>query len=139
MDEKLRQFPRTPRDRKVRILIADDFEAWRLKVRDILAERPDYQIISEACNGLEAVQKTLELRPDLVLLDMAMPRLNGIEAAKRIRKDSPGTTIIFVTQNTDPEIKNAALATGAYAYVLKSDSATTLIPAITAALDTRST
>jgi DNA-binding NarL/FixJ family response regulator len=118
----------------VRILVADDFEAWRIKVREILGERQDWHIIFETCDGLEAVRKSLELRPDNVLLDIGMPGLNGIEAAKRIRTASPNTKVIFVTQNTENEVRSAALATGADAYVVKSESASRLIPAIAAAL-----
>jgi|SRR5262249_50986493 len=121
---------------KVRILIADDFDAWRIKVKGILEPQQDWQIIFETGDGFEAVQKTLELHPEVVLLDIAMRGLNGIEAAKRIRKASPSTKIIFLTQNTDSEVRNVALAT-ADAYVLKSDSASALIPAITAAIDTK--
>jgi DNA-binding NarL/FixJ family response regulator len=119
---------------KVRILVADDFDGWRVKVREILGARPDWQIIFETCDGFEAVQKTLELRPDVVLLDLAMIGLNGIEAAERILKYAPDSRIIFLTQNPDTEIRNAALATGAKGYVLKFESAKTLMLAISAAL-----
>lgn len=103
------------------ILIADDFAEWRARVREILGGRPEWEIIGEACDGLEAVQKALELRPDLVLLDIGMPILNGIEAAKRIRQYSPGPEIIFLTQNNDADVRTAALATGAAGYLLKAN------------------
>jgi NarL family two-component system response regulator LiaR len=79
----------------VRILFADDFEAWRIWVREILGERQDWHIIFETCDALEAVQKSLELRPDIVLLDIGMQGLNGIEAAKRILTASPNTKSYF--------------------------------------------
>ena len=135
MDKKLSNQPAaTLPHSKVRILVADDFDGWRVKVREILGARPDWQIIFETCDGFEAVQKTLELRPDVVLLDLAMPSLHGIEAAERILKYAPDTKIIFLTQNPNTEIRNAALATGAKGYVLKFESAKTLILAISATL-----
>lgn len=68
-----------------RILIVDDLEDWRVRVRSILQAQPDWQVVGEACDGLQALEKTAELRPDVVLLDIGMPILDGIKAAKRIR------------------------------------------------------
>jgi DNA-binding NarL/FixJ family response regulator len=99
-----------------------------------LQQQPEWQVIGEACDGLEAVQRTKELCPDIVLLDIRMPILNGIEAAKRIRQDSPHSRIIFVTQENDAEIKAAALATGAEGYLLKANAQNQLLPVIQAAL-----
>ena len=87
----------------------------------------------EACNGQQAVQRTAELSPDLVLLDIGMPILNGIEAAKRIRSAFPGTKIIFLTRDHDADVRKAALDTGAGQYVLKANAASELLPAIDAA------
>lgn len=119
---------------RVRILVADDFAPWRAKVRRILRVRPEFQIVSEASDGLEAVEKAGELRPDVVLLDVGMPDLSGIEAAERIRQVSPESKIVFVSQNASEEVISAALAAGAEGYVLKLNAATELIPAIAAAL-----
>lgn len=119
---------------RVRILVADDFAPWRAKVRRILRGRPEFQIVSEASDGLEAVEKAGELRPDVVLLDVGMPDLSGIEAAERIRQVSPESKIVFVSQNASEEVISAALAAGAEGYVLKLNAATELIPAIAAAL-----
>lgn len=97
---------------EIRILVADDLPRGE-SVCAMLEARPHWQVIGEACDGLEPVQRTAELQPDIVLLDIGMPILNGIEAAKRIRQDSPSARIIFVTQESDADIRTAALATGA--------------------------
>jgi CheY-like chemotaxis protein len=119
----------------LRILVADDFADWRVRVRSMLETRPEWHVIGEACDGLEAVQRTTELQPDVVLLDIGMPALNGIEAAKRIRQDAPGSRIIFVTQESDAEIRTAALATGAEGYLLKVNAMRELLPAVEAFVD----
>jgi len=89
-------------------------------------------VVGEACNGLEAVQRTAELVPDLVLLDIGMPILNGIEAARQIHQHSPAIRVIFVTQEDDVEVRDAALDTGAEAYVLKANAATELLHTVDA-------
>ncbi len=121
----------------VHIVLADDFAPWRARVRSFLQGETDWKIVFEACNGLEAVQKTVELHPDVVLLDLSMPGLNGIEAAKRIRQLSPKSITIILTQNADEDLKTAALDAGAVAYVLKAQMNADLIPAIQSALRTR--
>ena len=118
---------------KVKILLADDFEPWRSKLRSFLERKTQWKVF-EACDGHEAIRKTLELHPDVVLLDLHMPDLNGIEAAKRIRKLSPDSRIIFVTVEGDESVIAAALETGAVAYVLKAEISSGLIPAIRASL-----
>ena len=119
------------------ILLADDFAPWRSQLRSFLQCETEWKIIFEACDGLEAVQKTVELHPDVVLMDIQMPGLNGIEATKRIRQLSPDSKIIILTQNTDDDLMAAALQAGASAYVVKSETTAHLIPAIQAALRTR--
>lgn len=104
----------------IRILVVDDSEQWRLLVRSILQRTPSFQIVGEASDGVEAVEKTSALLPDVVLLDIGMPRFNGIEAAEKIRLLYPESKIIFLTQEHDSDIKRAALATGGVAYLLKS-------------------
>ena len=121
----------------VRILLADDFAPWRSQVRSFVQRETEWKIVFEACDGLEAVQKTVELHPDVVLLDISMPGLNGIEAASRIRQLSPDCKIVILTQNADEDLMTAALRAGALAYVLKAEMITELIPAIQAALRTR--
>jgi len=118
----------------VRILVADDHEAWRRKIREILGSRLELTVLCEACDGLQAVQKAVELCPDVVLLDIGMPRLNGIAAAKIIRQHSPNCKVVFVTLNGDACIRSAALDNGAQGYVLKAQAAKELLPAIESAL-----
>jgi len=112
----------------------DDYEPWRRFERLTFLGREDLQIVGECCDGDEAVQKAEELRPDLILLDISLPTLNGIEAARRIREVSPNSKILFVSENRSPEIAEEALNTGAGGYVVKSDAAGELIPAIKAVL-----
>ena len=81
--------PLDPPTPGVRILVADDVSEWRAQVRDISQARPEWQIICEACDGQEAVQVATALRPDIVLLDIGMPILNGLEAARKIREATP--------------------------------------------------
>ena len=119
---------------RAHILLADDFAPWRSELRSFLQWETEWTIVFEACNGLEAVQKTVELHPDIVLLDISMPGLNGIEAARRIGQLSPDAKIIILSQNADEELMTAALEAGAQAYVLKVKMTTDLIPAIQAAL-----
>ena len=114
----------------VRILVVDDFEPWRREVCTMLQRRPEFRVVAEVADGLEAVQKTQELKPDLILLDIGLPRLNGIEVAKRIRQIAPNAGIIFLTLNRDKETEQVALSTGARGYVLKTDAGRELLPAL---------
>ena len=116
------------------ILVADDFEGWRRQVRSLLRARPEWQVIAEASDGLEAVQKAEELKPDLILLDIGLPKLNGIEGARRIRQLSPRSKIVFLSLYNSLDVVQAALGTGALGYVLKSDARSELLPAVDAVL-----
>jgi DNA-binding NarL/FixJ family response regulator len=118
----------------IRILVADDFEVWRRQVLLLLQARPQWQVIAEASDGSEAVHKAADLKPDLILLDIGLPKLNGIEAARRIRQLSPGSKIIFLSQNNDRDILRAALSAGALGYVPKTDAGSELLPAMDAVL-----
>jgi DNA-binding NarL/FixJ family response regulator len=106
----------------VRVLTVDDFEAWRCLVRSTLKKNSGFQIIGEVSDGLEAVQKAEELKPDLIVLDIGLPTLNGIEAGRQIRKLSPKSKILFLSENHSPAVAKAALDTGASGYVVKSDA-----------------
>ena len=118
----------------IRVLIADDFEAWRAKARYLLRVKPEWQIVGEAVDGLETIRKTIEIRPDVVLLDISMPGVSGLQACEKILQAFPETVVIFLSQNTDKEVANAALVTGAKGYVLKVNASRELIPAISRAL-----
>jgi DNA-binding NarL/FixJ family response regulator len=100
----------------------------------MLKRRPELRLVGEVADGLEAVQKASELKPDLILLDISLPKLNGIEAAKQIRQVVPGAKILFLTLNSDPDVVAAALDTGAKGYLLKGDAGSELLPAIEAVL-----
>ena len=118
----------------IRILIADDYADWRRQVHLLLQARPEWQVIAEASDGSEVIQKVEELKPDLILLDVGLPKLNGIEAAWRIRQLSPSSKIVFLSQNSDRDFVRAALSTGALGYVCKADAEGELLPAVEAAL-----
>ena len=105
----------------IRILVVEDHEAFRSFLRATIQEDPELQIISEAPDGFEAIQRAEELQPDLVFLDIGLPVLNGIEVAKRIRKIAPNSAIIFLTQESSCAFLQEAFRLGAKAYVVKSD------------------
>lgn len=121
----------------VRALIIDDFEQWRKAVRSTLQAKLGLHIIKEAADGLEAVQKAQAMQPDLVVLDIGLPMLNGIEVARYIRRVSPKSKVVFLTENHSYDIAEMALQTGAPGYVIKSSVARELIPAIKAVLEGR--
>jgi len=97
----------------IRVLIVDDLAPWRREVCSLLKGQTELQIVSEVGDGLEAVQKAEELKPDLILLDIGLPDLDGLEAAKRIRRVAPGAKILFLTQIRDKDVVRAALSAGA--------------------------
>jgi len=115
--------------------VVDDYEPWRRFLPSTLQKELDVQVIAEAPDGLEAAQKALMLRPDLILLDIGLPILNGIEAARQIRKLSPASKILFVSENRSIEIVKAAFSTGAGGFVVKSDAGRELLPAVKAVLE----
>lgn len=117
----------------VKIVVIDDYEVWRRFVASALQEKPGFQIVGDAADGLEAVQKVQELQPDLILLDIGLPRLNGLEAARRIRDCSPNTRIIFLSENRSRDIVEEAMRIG-HGYVVKSAAARELLSAVEAVL-----
>ena len=118
----------------VRVLVVEDFGLFRQVICSMLRKVPELQIIGEASDGLEAVRKAEELRPDSILLDVGLPTLNGIEAARRIRTLSPESKIIFVSQQSDPDVVQEALDLGARGYVVKARVASDLLPAVEAVM-----
>ena len=103
----------------IRILIADDFEDWRRQVRLLLKVRTEWQVIAEASDGREAIQRSEELKPDLVLLDIGLPKVNGIEAARRILNSPPRSKKSSLGLYDWLDEVQAALSTDAMGYVLK--------------------
>lgn len=121
-------------DFSIQVLVVDDSERWRSIFFAALQKRPELQVIGEASDGVEAVRIAAELQPNLILLDIGLPALNGIEAARQIRKLSPGSKILFVSENRSPEIAQEAIRTGAHGYVIKSEARRELLPAVEAVL-----
>jgi DNA-binding NarL/FixJ family response regulator len=117
-----------------RVLVVEDNEPYRRFICSTLGKRPELHIVCEVSDGLEAVQKAEELHPDLVVLDIGLPSLNGIEAARRIRKLSPESKILFVSQETSADTVREALRLGAHGYVVKTDANRELLEGVDAVL-----
>ncbi len=117
------------------VLVVDDYEPWRQHITSTLRKHPIWQIAAEAANGFDAVQKALAIAPDLILLDIGLPVLDGLQAARRILARHPASKILFVSEHRSRDIVEAALACGACGYVVKSDIARDLLPAMTAAIE----
>jgi DNA-binding NarL/FixJ family response regulator len=118
----------------LRVLIVDDFEPWRRFLHSILQKLPQLRIIGEESDGLSALQSAEQLKPDLILLDIGLPKLNGIEAAQKIRELSPHSKILFASAYRSRDIVEAALATGAEGYIVKTEAGKELLPAVAAIL-----
>lgn len=118
----------------IRILVVDDFAPWRRLTQTMLREKPELQVVCEVSDGLEAVRKAQELKPDLILLDIGLPTLGGIAAARRIRDLVPTSKILFVSENYSVEIAREALNTGGCGYVIKSDAGSELLAAVDAVI-----
>jgi DNA-binding NarL/FixJ family response regulator len=117
-----------------RILVVDDFAPWLDFVLGKLRENHNLCVIGVASDGLEAVLKTEALQPDLILLDIGLPKLNGIEAARRIRNTAPESKILFLSQESELDVVRAALSAGGHGYVVKSDAEDDLITAMEAVM-----
>jgi len=116
------------------ILVVEDFEPIRRFVCSALESRAEFQVIGQASDGLEAIQKAEELQPDVILLDISLPKLNGIAAARQIRTRVPKAKILFLSENTSPGTVEEALRTGASGYVVKSDAGKELLGAVEAVI-----
>jgi two-component system response regulator NreC len=119
----------------VRILVADDHTIVRQGLARLLNDQPDLQVVGQAVNGREAVDKALELEPDIVIMDIAMPQLNGIEAAKRIRKRLPKAKILILSMYSHEHYIHELFETGVSGYLLKDSSGRDIIQAIHAAMN----
>jgi DNA-binding NarL/FixJ family response regulator len=106
-----------------RTLVAEDHEGFRRFLLLILQEKTRCEVIAQVLDGLEAVQKAEQLQPDLILLDLGLPKLNGIEVARRLRRLCPDSKILFLSQDSSPDIVQGAFRNGAHGYLLKSDAA----------------
>jgi DNA-binding NarL/FixJ family response regulator len=114
----------------IRILIVEDFEHFRKLLTSILKQRADLSIVAEASDGVEAVREAQRWRPDLILLDIGLPKLNGIEVARQVRKFLPACKILVVSQESADDVIEEALRAGADGYLAKADVGTYLLSAI---------
>jgi DNA-binding NarL/FixJ family response regulator len=121
----------------IRVLVVDDYEPFRRFICSTLRKRSELQIVGESSDGLEAVHKAAELRPDLIVFDIGLPSLNGIEAARRIRVLSPESKILFISQESSADVVQEALALGALGYVVKAHAGSQLLVAVAAVLEDR--
>lgn len=116
--------------KQLRILIADDQPYMRRAVKALLESQDGWVVCGEAANGLEAIEKTEKLQPDVVVMDMIMPHLNGLEATRRIHREFPDSHILILTLHDVPELTRLVPTAGAQGLVLKSDSNQLLISAV---------
>ncbi len=114
----------------IRIMLADDYEVVRQGLRRILESREDWEICGEATDGRAAVELAIKLRPDVVIIDLLMPELNGLEATRRIRREAPETEVLIFTMSETRELISEVLAAGARGYILKAESGPRIIEAI---------
>jgi DNA-binding NarL/FixJ family response regulator len=120
----------------MRVVLADDHEMVRKGIRAIFSGHPPWTVCGEAENGQQAIDLVLELKPDLVVLDLSMPVMNGFQAAAKIRRLAPATKILVLSMHDSPQAKYEALAVGADAFLTKTASTDTFIRTVTSLLDT---
>jgi len=116
----------------VRILVADDHQVVRTGLRALLESKAGWQVCAEAANGREAVEKASQLKPDVAVLDIGMPLLNGVEATRQIRKLSPKTEVLILTMHDSELLVQEVLGAGAHGYILKDDADRNLVAAVDA-------
>jgi DNA-binding NarL/FixJ family response regulator len=118
----------------VRILVVDDFEMFRQFLVELLGKRPELQVVGEASDGLEAIHKAVELQPDLIVLDIGLPSLDGIAVARQLRSLVPESKIVFLTQESSADVMQEAFRVGARGYVTKNKLLDDLFAAVEAVL-----
>ena len=118
------------RTKSLRILVADDHELVRHGIRGLLCARRGWRVIGEAVNGREAVEKAIKLKPDVAIVDISMPHLDGLQVTRQIRKATPNTKVVVLTMHESDQMVRLVLDAGALGYVLKSDLATNLVKAV---------
>jgi len=116
--------------KKLRILIADDHGLVRRGARGVLHSRRGWRVVGEAANGREAVEKTIKLKPDVAIMDISMPELDGVEATRQIREAVPDTNVLVLTMHESDQMVRRALDAGARGYLLKSDLTECLVKAV---------
>jgi len=116
--------------KKLRILVADDHELVRRGIRGLLRAQRGWRVIGEATNGREAVEKTSKLKPDVAIVDISMPDLDGLQATRQIREVAPRTSVVVLTMHESDQMVRRVLDAGALGYVLKSDLAAHLVKAV---------
>lgn len=114
----------------LRILLADDHEIVRRGLRAVLEAEPDLEVTDEAASGLDAVEKAQRNHPDVVLMDISMPELNGLEAARRIRRALPGVEVLFLTMHESEQMVREGMDAGGRGFLLKTDAGHELVPAV---------
>ena len=116
----------------IRIVLVDDHPIVRQGLKTLLEGHTDWEVIGEASDGAEAVEKARDLSPDVMVLDVTMPRMNGLDACRVLRRQYPALEILFVTQHDSPQMMREALEAGARGYVVKSNAARDLLAAVEA-------
>ena len=114
----------------IRILLVDDDQAFRTVLRRLLEKERGFNVVGEAGDGLEALEQIRVLSPDIILMDLAMPRLNGLEATRRIKTERPGSTVVILTQHQEPAYQRAAAQSGADAFLPKTTRLADLLTTI---------
>jgi DNA-binding NarL/FixJ family response regulator len=117
--------------------LAEDFAPYRALVASLLRRNPAVQVVGEASDGLEAVEKAQNLRPDIILMDIGLPKLNGLDAARHVLDHNPSAKIVFLTQVTDGDMVREAFQVGGWGYVSKQEAETELLTAVSVVLQGR--